>query len=679
MDNEYGRLAALRAYEILDTPGDPILDRIATLSACVFGMPLACVSLVDSSRLFLKAAHGLDATELGREPGMCVTTVETNAPRQVRDLELDHIAAEHPLVAEAPNLRFYAGAPLRSPDGFAIGTLCVLDTKPRDLSEDQMDCLTILSELVMHRLEVHRSERERDAEERALENYGSLASEMVPPQPTGMMRLDYSGVVEEISRVAFELSGLRVGQHITAFPSALEEELERISAAWTNRSDLDGISVQAITRSETGLQTKILLQSDPVRQSSGAMAGHFITVRPLGARAELSRQAVQAQKLESLGALAGGIAHDFNNILAAIMGNVDLAVATNTDTGRSGKYLGNIDRSVERASALCDQLLAYSGGGQFTVSTLDLSGLVREMSGLLEISLSKKAALELDLAEEGVNVEGDPTQVRQVVMNVLTNASESLEGRSGRIALRTRSTELDHTQLSQLLFGKDLEPGPYVVFEVVDEGCGMNSSEITQVFDPLYSTKFSGHGLGMAAVAGIMRAHSGAIEITSIPNEGTTVQLYFPRTSQPAAVDIDLRLGRPAADRQGTVLVVEDERAIREVLVDVLETAGYSVLAAADGAEAINILEVSGDRIQAAVIDMMMPNVDGAELHQHLCDHDPSIQVVLTSGYNEREATRRLTAAGLVAFLKKPYRPDDLLRVLDEQLEDRLATTSRQS
>lgn len=676
MDNEYGRLAALRAYEILDTPRDPILDRIADLAACVFGMPLACVSLVDSSRLFLKAAHGMDASELGREPGMCVTTVETNAPRQVRDLVLDQVAVDHPLVAGAPGLRFYAGAPLRSPDGFAIGTLCVLDTKPRDLDAEQMGCLLILADLVMHRLEVHRSERERDAEERALEHYGPVASEMVPPSPAGMMRLNVSGVVEETSKVAHELTGLSAGQHVTALPTALDGQGARIAAAWNDRPASAGMSVQTVTRSPTGQPTKILLQSDPVIQNSGEVAGHFVTVRALSSKGEISRQAVQAQKLESLGALAGGIAHDFNNILAAIMGNVDLAVASNSDTSRSGKYLTNIDRSLERASALCDQLLAYSGGGQFTVSTLDLSQLVREMSGLLEISLSKKATLELELAGDGVNVEGDPTQVRQVVMNVLTNASESLQDRSGKIALRTRSTDVDHLRLSQLVFGDELEPGPYVVFEVVDEGCGMDSSEITQIFDPLYSTKFTGHGLGMAAVAGIMRAHGGAIEISSAPKHGTTVQLYFPKTTRPAAIDIDLRRVPSKTDRHGTILVVEDERPIREVLVDVLETAGYTVLAAADGAEAIRVLESSKDRVQAAVIDMMMPNVDGAELHQHLCDHDPSIQVVLTSGYNEREATRRLTAAGLVAFLKKPYRPDDLLGVLDELLDSPVATGS---
>ena len=665
MDNEYGRLAALRAYEILDTPRDPILDRIADLSACVFDMPLACVSLVDSSRLFLKAAHGLDATELGREPGMCVTTVETNAPRQVRDLVDDEVASTHPLVTGDAGLRFYAGTPLRSPDGYAIGTLCVLDTKPRDLDAEQMGCLIMLADLVMHRLEVHRSERERDAEERALENYGPVASEMLPPPPVGTLRLDALGVVAEMSAVARHLTGLRVGQHVTALPAAFEGEHERLIAAWNDQQGDAGIAMQAVTRSPAGQPTKVLLQSDPVDDDDGHTTGHFVTVRTLGERGEITRQAVQAQKLESLGALAGGIAHDFNNILAAIMGNVDLAVASGDDASISQRYLSNVDRSVERASALCDQLLAYSGGGQFTVSTIDLSELVQEMSELLKISLSKKATLALDLAPTDVNVDGDPTQVRQVVMNVLTNASEALQDRVGTITMRTTAAEVDHLRLSRLVFGDDLEPGAYVVFEVIDDGCGMSSSEITQVFDPLYSTKFAGHGLGMAAVAGIMRAHGGAIEITSTPGQGTSVRLYFPQAAQRPTAAVDLREPDAKPNRSGNILVVEDEAPIREVLVDVLENEGYSVLAAADGAEAIELLSTTADRVHAAVIDMMMPNVDGAELHRHLRDHDPSIQVILTSGYNEREATRRLTGQGLVAFLKKPYRPDDLLRSLD--------------
>ena len=589
---------------------------------------------------------------------MCVTTVETKAQHQVKDLLDDPVGREHPIVAGAPGVRFYAGSPLRSADGFPIGTMCVLDVEPRELNPTQMGCLAILADLVMERLEVHRTERTRAAAYQAMERFGPLTSELSDLPPTGVLRLDPDGIVDSASDVASQLTGLAPGQHLTELAAGDGRDANAVVMAWESRCPATGLATAFESTTQAGSSATVLLQSEPVLADYGSLGGHFVTVRVLTSPGKISAQAVHAQKLESLGALAGGIAHDFNNMLTALMGNIGLAIANVADPDHSRRYMDNIDQSVERASALCDQLLASSGGGQFTVSTVDLSALVTEMSGLLEVGLSKKAALEIDLGPEKVAVEGDPTQVRQVIMNVLTNASESLEDQRGHITLRTTTAAFDRAALARMFFGDGLDPGRYAVFEVVDNGCGMDPAVVSQVFDPLYSTKFAGHGLGMAAVAGIMRAHRGAIEIHSELGAGTIVRLLFPET-QSSIVDLTTTPTVPVtvARRRGTVLVVEDEPAVRSVVVETLEIAGYQSLAAADGAEAMTMLAASEQPICAAIVDMMMPNVDGAEFHQHITDHDPAIQVIVTSGYNERQATRRLTSEGPSPSSRSPTGP----------------------
>lgn len=669
MEDDYRRLAALRAYEVLDTPPDPVLDRIADLTACVFQAPLACVSLVDSQRLFLKAAHGVDARELGNEPGMCVTTVETNAPRQVTDLLLDDKASEHPLVTEAPNLRFYAGTPLRSRDGYAIGTLCVLDQEVRELTAEQMECLDILALLVMERLEHHRREAERAAQARLLDHYGPFVRLGANLSPVGVLELDPNGIVTRLSGSGRSLTGLEVGDHLAVMAAADPSDRRRLEDLLDRRGPQSSNGDTFGLRFTTPRGATVLLQAEADKNAGGTITGYTATIRELSDVAELGEQVLEAQKLESLGALAGGIAHDFNNVLAAIMGNSSLAMtAAGGDPGVQ-RHLENIDRATLRASNLCDQLLAYSGGGQFTVSAFDMAKLVSDMRELLEVSLSKKTTIEIRDSTRPALLEGNPTQIRQVVMNVLMNASEAIGDRPGSIVIGTSTKTLTSDQLATMFFGEGLEPGAYVCLEVVDDGEGMAPDVGARIFDPLFSTKRAGHGLGMAAVGGIMRVHRGAIEIDSSVGEGTTMRIFLPAGEGVVeAPETDAEPTAAPGLRRGTVLVVDDEPDLREILSETLMAAGYRTVCAGDGSEAMAIIDSRRHDLTAAVVDMMLPNVDGAELHTHLMAAQPDVHVVLTSGYNEREATRRITDAGAARFVKKPYRPAELVAVLDEMV-----------
>lgn len=669
MEDEYRRLAALRAYEVLDTPPDPVLEQIAELAACIFEAPLACVSLVDSRRVFLKAAHGVEAGDIGNEPGMCVTTVETNAPRQVVDLLEDPLACVHPLVAGAPNVRFYAGTPLRSRDGFAIGTLCVLDQRTRELSEMQMDCLETLGNLVMERLEHHRREAERAAQARAVDRYGPFVRLGSNLAPVGVLELDLDGTVIRLSSSAEDATGLQPGQHLSEMSVSDETDRSRLRDLVQRHGSEVSTGATFGTSYTNAPGSTMLLQAEPDRDADGVIVGFTATVRELSGIAELGEQVLEAQKLESLGALAGGIAHDFNNVLAAIMGHTSLAMNASGGDPVVARHLGNVDRATERASNLCDQLLAYSGGGQFTVSTFDLSKLVADMRELLEVSLSKKTTIELRSADGPAVLEGNPTQIRQVIMNVLMNAAEAIGDEPGSIVVTTGSRRVSREELEAMFFGDALEPGDYVHLDVTDDGEGMDPSLGARIFDPLFSTKHTGHGLGMAAVGGIMRVHRGAIEIDTEPGRGTTVRILLPAGSGVADITkLPDEITLVESNRTGTILVVEDEDALRDVLHEALVDAGYRTICVADGAEAIEAIERDGTHITAAVIDMMLPNVDGAELYNHLVDAHPSVGVILTSGYNEREATRRITETGRAQFVKKPYRPSELVTMLDEML-----------
>ena len=670
MRDDDRRLAALDAYGMLDTPPDPVIDRLTTLAAGVFEAPFACVSLIDDRRIFLKAAHGLEGGELAREPGMCATAVDTNARRQIEDTERDPVAASHSLVVGEPHVRFYAGTPLRSSEGYAIGTLCVLDTHARRLDDSQMDCLALIADLVMDHFEDRRRALEARVHADALERHSAIAHGLTTDATHGLVCADEKGTVVFVSGLAGRITDLAPGDRLSSV-------LERVAAEDRDAArEVTQLGSRAQTRQATvrfvadGLEIPVEWRATTEVDGSGRPCSVVATVNPAVETAQFEHVAIEAQKLEGLGVLAGGVAHDFNNILAAIVGNADLALGALDDRPRIERSLHNIDEAAQRAANLCEQLLAYSGGGRFAVSPCDLSALVGDLEDLLEIPLPRKARVDLDLATGLPAIECDPTQIRQVVMNVLTNASEALEGERGTISVSTGDRVLAAAELATMVLGDGLAPGRYVWLDITDDGKGIEPQSLPLLFDPFYSTKFSGHGLGLAAVLGIMRSHRGAIAVQSEAGSGTTVRLVFPASTRHPVPSGGGSAARPDTPGVGCVLVVDDEAAVLDVVAATLGGAGYRTVTAGDGGGARRLVDEHRGEIVAAVIDMMLPDVDGAELVSHIQEVDPSIRVILTSGYNEQEATRRITSDGLAGFLKKPYRPSDLLASLSAVLAD---------
>jgi two-component system cell cycle sensor histidine kinase/response regulator CckA len=386
-------------------------------------------------------------------------------------------------------------------------------------------------------------------------------------------------------------------------------------------------------------------------------------------RLQMERQMQQTQKLESLGVLAGGIAHDFNNLLTIILGNASLALDELPSMSPARDSLRAIEKTALRAAELCRQMLAYSGQGRFVIETLRLNELISEMASLFKASLSKKALLNLNLAANLPSLRGDPSQIRQVVMNLVINAAEALGDRGGVVTVSTGAMECCPDDLTGAYREERLAEGMYVWLEVSDTGCGMDLETRRRIFEPFFTTKFTGRGLGLSAVLGIVRGHHGALQVISALGRGTTFKVLFPAAppvGPQAAPPTRSSLG--AWQGMGTVLLVDDEDSVRTLGARMLERIGFQALVASDGQEALELYQVRQEEIVLVLLDLTMPYMDGEEAFRHLRRLDPQVRVVMTSGYTEIEMAPRFTGQRLCGFLQKPYTLEALTQCLREVL-----------
>ena len=390
---------------------------------------------------------------------------------------------------------------------------------------------------------------------------------------------------------------------------------------------------------------------------------------------QLEAQIQHAQKLESLGVLAGGIAHDFNNLLTSILGYASLALMQLPEESPTYPMLREIERGGWRAAELTQQMLAYSGRGKFVIQALRLDALVQEMTKLLRTVVSKKAALSLNL--EPATIEGDATQIRQVVMNLITNASDALEGHDGVIRVRTGIRQADSTFLRTPYFAEELPAGAYAYVEVEDSGCGMTEATLARIFDPFFTTKFTGRGLGMAAVLGIVKGHRGTIKVDSTPGQGTVFQVLLPCFTGAPTEGVVAGPGVSTWRRQGTVLVVDDEASIRTLSRRVLERVGFQVREAGDGREGLDLFGRHRQEIVAVLLDLTMPRMDGMETLVEMRRLDPNVPVVVMSGYSESETLMRFAGMGANGFIQKPFHPRDLVTRVCQLLPSAVTTDGR--
>ncbi|MBK8987054.1 MAG: PAS domain S-box protein [Chloroflexi bacterium] len=405
----------------------------------------------------------------------------------------------------------------------------------------------------------------------------------------------------------------------------------------------------------------------PVRDPNNVVTAVVSTSRDFTERKQAEEALHHTQKIESLGIMAGGVAHDFNNLLVAIMGQTSLALNKMQPADPAYRHIEKAVNAAEKAADLTQQLLAYSGKGQFTFQPLRLDTIIRENQHLLEVIIPHNVRLEAALSDDLPLIEADPGQIQQVVMNLILNAAEAMEGRPGVIHLRAAAQTIRQEDTGYWQQTKQqLKPGDYVLLQISDNGCGMSPETLDRIFDPFFTTKFTGRGLGLAAVLGIMRGHKGGLCVTSQPEQGTTFDLLFPVAQVSAAAAPDGSLTQLAAT--AVILVIDDDASVREAIHDILDMQAIHVLLADNGRAGIQLYQQHAHAIDLVMLDWFMPDMNGAETLQILQQINPHVRVLMSSGYSESETIEQLKNPGAVGFLQKPYTLPQLLKEINRHL-----------
>ena len=415
-----------------------------------------------------------------------------------------------------------------------------------------------------------------------------------------------------------------------------------------NRSDLE--LLQALADQGGGALERIRTEA-ALRQAEDA-------------RLTLERKMLESQKLESLGVLAGGIAHDFNNLLAVIFGNVALAQLDLSPDHASAPSIQQVEIAARRAADLTHQMLAYAGKSSISAQPIALNHLITEMDGLLRASLPKHIQVTQQFAEGLPELHGDATQIRQIVMNLLVNAAEAIGETMGTIVVRTGLTLVARSDLAGAAVGADIAEGLYLLVEVVDTGCGMDEITRSKIFDPFFSTKFTGRGLGLAAVLGIARSHQGAILVKSVLGSGSTVRVLLPPVLEPAPI---VAATDPNVQRwlgTGQVLVVDDEPSMQAMVSRMLGRLGFAVVQAANGLDALTYFANNAESTTLVLLDLTMPQMSGQRVLQEMRRINPRVPIILMSGYTEEDARGALDAGDATGFLHKPFRLAELSDML---------------
>ncbi len=398
-------------------------------------------------------------------------------------------------------------------------------------------------------------------------------------------------------------------------------------------------------------------------------------------REKLQAQLAQAQKMESIGILAGGIAHDFNNLLHAMGGNLELLDMKIPDDHPGKKRVKTIQKSMDRAAHLVRQMLLFSRKADIRTQVLDLNQEIHNAAILLEQSIPRMISIELILDENAWSINADPIQVDQVLLNLGTNAADAMPD-GGRLIIETANAALDQDFVR---IHTGAKPGKYVLMTVSDTGFGMDKKTRDQVFDPFFTTKEvgKGTGLGLASTYGIVKAHEGYILCYSEPGQGTAFKIYWPAAEQgeiePGEIQTDQAVSQDGTE---TILVVDDDDQIRELTSEVLEDSGYQVISASSGEQALEVFRKKYRDIDLVLMDLNMPGMGGSQCTRKMMILDPSVRVLVASGYSANGHGKAALEFGAKGFISKPFQVDQLLakvrQVLDNQVNHRDNTGRKQ-
>jgi signal transduction histidine kinase/CheY-like chemotaxis protein len=644
--DEGARLAALRKLELLDTDPEAGFDDLIAVARALTGAPIALISLIDAERQWFKARVGLHVSETPRSVAFCDHTIRQAAALVALDAASDPRFADNPMVTGDPFIRFYAGAPIHTAEGHAIGTVCVIDTKPR-LSFDHADALAALARQAASLMELRRIARIDSAMRtdamRDRDRLWTLAHDLIlvcdvegrviDANPAWQEAFGPLDVPSGVSMRQFladpaarpRLEDIADGQAVPMTRDYFDRNGATRTITWTLRRE--GTLFYAIGRDDTALRT---------------------------AEIEL----IQAQKMESLGQLTGGIAHDFNNLLTIIVGNLDIAGRRlrSGNVDRVERALTEASEGASRAAMLTQRLLAFARRQRLAPRAADLALLLADMRPLIERATSETMALEI-LVEAGTwPVEIDVNQLENAILNLAVNARDAMATGAANSLLLISLANAPVAQREAARHG--VGAGDYVRLSVADTGAGMTEEVLARAFEPFFTTKGVGRGtgLGLSQVHGFVRQSGGFVTLETRSGQGTAVHIWLPRTLETPIATNTIR-GRiaDAALRGASVLVVEDNDALRELVVETLRDAGYRVIEAHDGRSALSLFSRQSPPPDLVISDVMMPRLDGFALSAEILARSPATRVLLMSGYTGADGPSG------APLLVKPFTPAELL------------------
>jgi PAS domain S-box-containing protein len=530
-------------------------------------------------------------------------------------------------------------------------------------------------------LSLVRNVTERVRSEALLREHELLYYTLVEATGTGFVHLDEEGRVAEVNEEFMRMTGRRGFEDLLGMPLetwVAEADRDRVRQAYR-----EGLKAGAIRNLEVDLVSPdgavVPVELSAGVRETGKGKRLLAFCRDISARRQreaeqqdFDRQLQETQKLESLGILAGSIAHDFNNLLTGIIGNANLARCDAGENTELGVYLDQIEIAATRAADLCRQMLAYSGKGRFVVEELNLNSAVEETARLVQISMSKKVDLQYSLLPQVPQIRADATQVRQVLMNLLINAAEAIGDQRGTILVSTRVVNVARGKTLPGNLVGPLEPGRYVCLRVRDTGSGMSPETRKRIFEPFYTTKKTGRGLGLAAVLGIMRGHKGALSVESEPGKGTCFELHFPCIEKEGALAAAGGTGDAPWKGCGTVLVVDDEDTVRVTVSLMLQSLGFVVRHVSNGAEAVAAVAEREEDFALVLLDLTMPQLHGDESLRGMRRFQPGLKAIVMSGYDETEVVACFADQSMEAFLQKPFRLPQLRQKIQQLLDTSL-------
>ena len=692
-EEEVSRLEALQSCHVIDTPPEELFDQTACLAAYLCGTPIGLIGFIDATRLWFKARVGWEYPEIPREDSICGHTILQSEVVVIPDAATDERFFNRPIVTHA-GIRFYAGAPLLNKEGYALGTLCVMDRLPRELPAPHKDALLTLARLVSAQLEVRRGARHsapddlssrmegtvvdisehkrtdealRDSQERLL---GIISSAM-----DGIITVDndqkiivFNRAAEQIFRCPAEDA---IGQTLDRF---IPQRFREAHREHIRNFGQTGVSSRSMYSPGTLMGVRADGEEFPVEATISKVKTaseilYSVILRDVSVRKRTEDELRQAQKMEAVGHLAGGIAHEFNNYLGIIMGYSDLMEEEQVENASLRLGLTEIKSATQKAASLTRQLLAFSRKQLIEPTVLDLNASVWEAHKLLRRLIPANIDVIPVLNPDLGKVKADPAQIQQILINLVVNARDAMP-QGGKISIETAGVVLDEEFASRYF---DVVPGEYVMISVGDNGDGIDAVTLPHIFEPFFTTKQAGKGtgLGLSTTYGIVKQSGGHITVASVRGRGTTFRIYFPKLSEAESSPVVHPVPHQESTRtaNGTILLVEDESGLRRLINKILERQGYRVLEAKDGEEALSICQDSLAHIDLVVTDFAMPRMTGVQLTERVAALRPSMKFLLISGYAEEvldNSPQHSLNGG--NFLEKPFLPEELARKVREIL-----------